>query len=552
MEIIEIRELDGPNVFTLQPAIKLEVALTGQVSETEAISRLCRSFQFAPPTAELLSQPIPLAVEAVREAVLAAHRIASMAGPEPTAMCVPLETPGHFAIVYGWDHRRIARLIAECIGEVLEGSGLDSTLLETRLQEALGGTGDADDQPSLIRDADRNVFTIAVTGTNGKTTTTRLLAHIFRHSGVNVGWSSSSGVYINGECVVAGDYSGPSGARRVLTDPSVEVGVVEAARGGILLRGLAFESNDVSVFTNVSDDHLGLQGVRSVQALADVKSVVCKVTRPDGFAIVNADDPLVLKATEGITARRLFFSRGPAFPIVEEHVQKGGGAIVSEAGRIQILGREGATEVATLANVPLTFKGRAGFMVENVLAATGAAHVAGLSVEQIRDGICSFQSDTGHNPGRLNLFNVNGVLVVIDYAHNESGLFALIAFARTLMSNSGRLITIVGTAGDRKDESLIALGRIAAEQSDYVIAKGTQRYLRGRQFDELLQLYIAGIESVRGAEYEQSENEFAAVRRAVEIARPGDVVAVMAQEDPVPIFEYLRLAGGWELPAVDD
>jgi cyanophycin synthetase len=181
----------------------------------------------------------------------------------------------------------------------------------------------------MITDAERRIPAIAVTGTNGKTTTTRLIGHMFMQQGKHVGWSSTSGVYIDGEEVIAGDYSGPSGARRVLTDPSVEVAVLETARGGILLRGLACESNDVSVFTNISGDHLNLHGVRTVEGLAEVKAVVVHTTRPDGVAVLNADDPLVMSATRDTRAGPLLFALDENNAAVARHRASSAGMVDS-------------------------------------------------------------------------------------------------------------------------------------------------------------------------------------------------------------------------------
>ncbi len=189
----------------------------------------------------------------------------------------------------------------------------------------------------LIEDERRSALTIAVTGTNGKTTTTRLLAHIFRLAGQSVGWSSSSGVYINGEQVLAGDYSGPRGAERVLTDPDVDIAITETARGGILLRGVVSQSVDVSVFTNISPDHLDLQGVRSVEGLAWAKAVVARITRPEGYAVLNADDPMVMGATKDIRAQKFLVSRNPEAAAFAAHGANGGLVMTVVDGNLTLI-----------------------------------------------------------------------------------------------------------------------------------------------------------------------------------------------------------------------
>jgi cyanophycin synthetase len=400
-----------------------------------------------------------------------------------------------------------------------------------------------EDRPLLVRDADRHVRAIAVTGTNGKTTTTRLIAHTLRGAGLRVGWCSSSGVYIDGEEVVQGDYSGPSGARRVLTEPGLDAGVLETARGGILLRGVAYESNDVGVFTNVSADHLDLQGIRTVEGLARVKAVVVRVTKADGVAVLNADDPLVMGATAEIRARKMLVSQRPGNPEVDRHIEAGGAALRLENGQF-VVWRDGDRRVLIdVDQVPITFGGKARHMVENALCAAAACLAYGLNEDQVRSGLTTFTNSPEHNIGRLNVARVNGITVIVDYAHNEAGLAHLIDFARLHLGKGGRLITVIGTAGDRTDHSLREIGRIAAAGSDAVVVKGTDRYLRGRDLQELIGLYCDGIR-LGGKEPAAVESlEMPAVMRAVEIAKAGDVVAIMAQEQIPEILRYLEGLG---------
>ncbi|MEX2315190.1 MAG: Mur ligase family protein, partial [Thermomicrobiales bacterium] len=283
MDLIEVRDLDGPNLFALRPVVKLETRL----EVDESVSDDAREI-----TGETLGVNIseaPLA--ALRDAVTALHERAGLPAPEMGVRA--LDTPGHHVVFYDWTWRETALEIAR-LAHLAVASGLadDPRPALTALLEADRGR---DDRPLWIRDDQRRIPSIGVTGTNGKTTTTRMIAHILRTAGRHVGWTSTSGVYIDGEQVIEGDYTGPSGARRVLDDSSVEVAVLETARGGILLRGLAYESNDVGVFLNVSADHLDMQGVGTVETLAAVKSVVVRVTKSDGLVVLNADDPLVVE-----------------------------------------------------------------------------------------------------------------------------------------------------------------------------------------------------------------------------------------------------------------
>ncbi|MGE3797440.1 MAG: Mur ligase family protein, partial [Thermomicrobiales bacterium] len=466
MKIVETRVLEGPNLFLLEPAVKIEFASDSETLSDDERRRLDR----------------------LAELVVELHAASGLDAPR--VVLEPLEIPSHVALAYSWTHRHFATAIAEMIGEALI-SGADASTFEDRAISILAEV-DEDDKPHMVSDAARTKLTIGVTGTNGKTTTTRLIAHLFSHAGRHVGWSCSSGVYIDGSQVLSGDYSGPQGAQRVLEDPVVEVAVVELARGGILLKGIACQSLDVSVFTNISTDHLDLQGIRTIRGLARAKSVVSRITRAGGFAVVNADDPLVMESTEGIVAERVLISRNSQNPVLGQHLAGGGKALVYEADALIWHDGIGEERLAQVVDVPMTYGGAAGFMVENALAGAAAALMAGLSLLEVRRGLATFDNSSDMNPGRLNVFEVDGTTVVLDFAHNEVGLQVLLDFARSLKGEAGEIFSVVGTAGDRTDESIRELGRIAALSSDHIIAKDTKKYLRGREAADLLKLYADG------------------------------------------------------------
>ncbi|HYI15162.1 MAG TPA: Mur ligase family protein, partial [Thermomicrobiales bacterium] len=405
-----------------------------------------------------------------------------------------------------------------------------------------------DDRPGWIRDGQRRIPSVGITGTNGKTTTTRMLAHIVRSAGRHVGWTSTSGVYIDGEQVIEGDYTGPSGAWRVLQDPVVEVAVLETARGGILLRGLAYESNDVGVFVNVSADHLDMQGVGTVETLAEVKSVVVRVTKPDGLVVLNADDPLVLAQRSRVQAPVLLTSQGLAAEVVAEHVADGGQAIVSDGVTIRTHRNRHCQPLIDLADVPATFGGAATHMVENVLAAIGAAVGLGFSDEQIVDGLRTFRSDIRSNAGRLNVFRLDGRVVVVDYAHNEQGLEVLLGFARRMAGSSGRVCAIVGTAGDRQDAQLRGLGTMGAELADRLYLKETGRYLRGREPGEVTALMCEGVSASRHPDRLAGtfDGEHAALVTALADSTAGDTIALMCLEEQLTVLRELRDRGAEE------
>ena len=526
MDIAEIRFLEGPNLFLLQPAVKVEVVADG-VERGHLRDRVATCAGTG--TSDLAAAWNGL--------------ISSLTGPagQPAAATcvVELDEKDHVALVFSWGHRPVARSIVHIVKAVVNGEAIDLAGQSARVRAA---AEEPAEPPEMIRDADRSLFSIAVTGTNGKTTTTRLLAHMARTAGKHVGWSSSSGVYVDGKPIEEGDYSGPSGAGHVLTQEGLDYAILETARGGILIKGLGYESNDVSVFTNVSGDHLGLHGVHTVETLARVKSVVCQVTRSDGIAVLNADDPLVMDATRGIRAGRCLFSRLDDNEDVSAHALAGGQTVVFEASEGAIVARQGTERrlAVSIVDIPICFGGRAVHQVENAMAAVGAALAAGMPVDAVRTGVTTFGTEPDHNPGRLNVFDMGHYTVVLDYAHNEAGLERLLAFGRELGQGRGRLIAVIGSAGDRDPALLSALGRIGAEKSDYVIAKGTERYLRGIELEELLRLYRDGAAAFPNTPYEEVADEWAAVARIRQMAEPGDVFVLMFQEVLSEVEHLLR------------
>jgi cyanophycin synthetase len=464
--------------------------------------------------------------------------------PKPVVTWERLETPNHVAVVYGWRHRRRAMELASLLAALVTGEPVDREQLLAHIREAAATTED-DDEPLMVRDADRKIPIIAITGTNGKTTTTRLTAHLLRSAGQRVGWCSSSGVYIDGEQVLNGDYTGPSGALRVLHEPGLQVAVLETARGGILLRGVAYESDDVGVFTNLSADHLDLQGIHTLDGLLRVKSTIVRITKPDGYAVLNADDELVRSLADRLHARVFFIGQDASNPILLDHIRMGGRALfVRDGMMVQACGHEESPLIAVDA-IPITLGGRARHMVENALCAAAACLALGLGDNEVRTGLASFANDPEHNFGRLNIFDVGGVMVVVDFAHNEAGLRHLLALAHDLVTADGHVLSIIGTAGDRTDESLRAIGRMAAEQSDRIYIKETAKYLRGRSGnDELNQRYVQGIETAqRVTQWSIAESELAAIKTALQTAHSGDVIAMMCVELIPEVIAYLQETG---------
>jgi cyanophycin synthetase len=386
---------------------------------------------------------------------------------------------------------------------------------------------------------------VAITGTNGKTTTSRMVAHIARTHGMHVGWSSTDGIYVDGELVEPGDYSGPSGAGRVLAHRQVELAVTETARGGILLKGIGLVHNHVSVVTNVSADHLGLQGIDTLDQLAEVKSVVPRITKADGWAVLNGDDPRVLAMRTVIRARPWVFSRDADSPALREVLGDGGRATTVIDGWLTVLTADSDPDpLVEMVEVPMTLAGLSRFNVENALAAASAALAVGLPREAVVEGLTSFRPDPQHNPGRMNFFSVGDISVVIDLAHNEAGLEALLEIMRGVRRPGSRILLGLGAVGDRTDDLVEQLGELGARDADVVVVAHKDRYLRGRTKDELDELFRAGAERVGVTELASYPTEVSGLEALVSQARPGDVVGLMCHEDRQGVYDWLAANGG--------
>ncbi|WP_246456149.1 Mur ligase family protein [Nocardioides mesophilus] len=385
---------------------------------------------------------------------------------------------------------------------------------------------------------------VAVTGTNGKTTTSRMIAHIARTQGLHVGWSSTDGIYVDGVLVEAGDYSGPSGAGRVLAQPQVQLAVTETARGGILLKGIGVAWNDVSVFTNVSADHLGLHGIDTLDQLAEVKGVVSRITRPGGWAVLNGDDPRVLATRGAIKASPWVFSRDPDSPAVREVLNDGGRATTIIDGWLCVLlPDQDADPLVEVVDIPMTLAGLSRFNVENALAAASAALAVGLPREAVVAGLTSFRPDPEHNPGRMNCFGRGDLTVVVDLAHNEAGLEALLEIMNGVRRPEGRLLLGLGAVGDRQDDLVEALGEMGARDADVVVVAHKDGYLRGRSTVELDELFRRGASRVGVADVASYPTEVAGLDALVAQAGPCDVVGLMCHEDRQGVYDWLAGAG---------
>ena len=334
---------------------------------------------------------------------------------------------------------------------------------------------------------------IAVSGTNGKTTTTRLIAHIVKQMGYKVGYTTTDGVYIQNQIMMKGDCTGPVSAEFVLRDPTVDYAVLECARGGILRAGLGFHHCDVAVVTNVAEDHLGLGGIDTIEKLAKVKAVAAHTVFPEGYAILNADDDLVYDMHKDLECKVAFFSLNEENERIKKHCAKGGIAAIYEHGYVTILKAGWKIRVEKVTNIPLTFSGLAEFNIANVLAATLAVYVQDFKTEDIRQALQTFVPSPAQTPGRMNMFHFRNYSVMIDYAHNTHGLRAIGKFLKSVEASVK--VGIIAGVGDRRDEDIVSLGVAAGDIFDEIIIR-QDKNLRGRTEQEIIDLMTQGIHSV--------------------------------------------------------
>ncbi|MDJ0589693.1 MAG: cyanophycin synthetase [Pleurocapsa sp. MO_226.B13] len=368
---------------------------------------------------------------------------------------------------------------------------------------------------------------IAVTGTNGKTTTTRLIAHILKQTQRTVGYTTTDGTYVDDYLIETGDNTGPQSAGLILQDPSVEVAVLETARGGILRSGLGFDACDVGIVLNVTGDHLGIDGIDTIEDMAALKSVVAEATLPHGYAVLNADDPLVAAMGQRTKARVAYFSMNPHNEVVQTHIRQGGLAAVYETGYLSILEANKTLRIEPAIDVPLTLGGLAPFMIANALAAILAAFTQGVALEDLRKALTTFRASVSQTPGRMNLFNLGRYHALVDYAHNPASYEALGSFVRNW---SGERIGVIGAPGDRRDEDFIALGRLSVQMFDRIVVKEDDDS-RGRRRGEVANLICEGIEREKpDCRYESILNETKAIEIALEEAAQGSLVVILPEK----------------------
>lgn len=384
-----------------------------------------------------------------------------------------------------------------------------------------------------------NIPIVAVTGTNGKTTTIRLIAHILGLNGATVVMTSTDAVIINNIPILTGDYSGPEGAKKVMMDSTIDHAVLEVARGGILRRGLGFKESDVGVLLNITSDHLGEGGIDTIEELTRLKSTVTEAVKETGTAVFNADDPLVLSCVEKTKAKPVLFSKDPNNPFLKENFEKGNMNVTISKGAVIIQNKGWSSTVADILEIPITFDGKAVFNIENVMAAVAAAASMGLNETQIRAGLVSFSPSIGQSPGRMNVIDMKDFKVVVDYGHNTGAIHATGDFIQGLMP--GRKIRMASSVGNRRGKDILEYGLTLTKYYDHIVLCDADP--RERTAGETSEIVKQGL--LQGGFTEDQItmviDEKEATKAALEMAKLGDLVVLQADNITQVIKDVLDL-----------
>jgi len=549
MRLVEIRVLDGPSVYRLEPLVKVEVAV--------GRTRAWRGSRAGGGSLARLGRAVPAREwpDAVADLVGWARRLRvdheERAGPVHVHCAADA---GRWIVAYPFRGAERATAIAEASFDLASrsvSSGRRVRLTNTQARWLASWATRIDaaraTPPTWIRDDERRMPVISITGTNGKSTVTRLITHILRMAGRRVGTTTSDGILVDEQMVDPGDWTGPGGAAAILRRGDVDVAVLETARGGLVQRGMGYESNDASVLTNISSDHLDLGGIHTLAELAELKATVCRVTRRDGWVVLNADDPLATAVARRVRANVAWFALA-AGPTARARAKASGGRLYTiEDERMVEHGAGAARALVALADVPITLGGLARHNVANALAAAAGARALGATPEQVAAGLRDFRLSPDLSPGRLNLFTVGLATVIVDFAHNEAGTGAILHVARGLAAGAP-VTAIIGTAGDRPDETLIGIGRLAGEFSDRVVIKETRNYLRGRDPNDVVRLLRDGVAAAgtAPAALHVYPGEVAALEAelgADEATSRRRVIVLFCHQERAEVFELLDRLG---------
>jgi cyanophycin synthetase len=513
----EIRLLDGPSRFVRVPGVLLTLGL---------------------------QKTLGVASEVEKSVAQVATAVMERAGlpPEMSEQLVVRSAPnGDLWVAFPRFDRRQAEAVALAIGDgvvaALAGEDVDAVVERAAGQCA----GVEPDEPPVI--VVPGMPTVAVTGTNGKTTVSRLVAHIAREAGHHVARCDSDGVYDGETAVERGDWTGFLGVRRALEVPHADFAALEIARGGILRRGLGATEFDVSVVTNIAADHLGRDGVETLEDMTEVKSVVVRATRPTGWVVVNAEDGRALGMRHATSARPFGFSLSPDAAGIGAILDEGGSAISARGGEVVRHEQGHWRSILDISEIPITFGGLSRHNVANALAGAAAALAVGLPLSSVLAGLRTFTPSAGHNPGRMNVFELDGVLILVDYGHNEDGLGALMELAKALTGPAGQVHLVLNGLGDRPADLIFGLARTGAELSDTMVIAERESAPRGRPADEHFGLLRAGAEAGGKPDVLGLPTEVEAAQAVLDRAQPGDVCSIMCHAERVEMATWLEEIG---------
>ncbi|AQR93306.1 cyanophycin synthetase [Clostridium saccharoperbutylacetonicum] len=387
-----------------------------------------------------------------------------------------------------------------------------------------------DEEPS-------NIAVISITGTNGKTTTTRLISHVLKKIGNDVGMTSTDGVYLNDKCIHKGDDTGFDSARTILMNKDVDIAVLETARGGLVKRGLAYDLADVAIITNITNDHLGLDGIDSMEQLCFVKALVGEAVKENGFVVINADDEYSKTIINRFTAEKIYFSKFKDNPLVQENIATGKIAIFIENDKIIVVNNKRKYEIVSIKDLPITYDGNLEYNIENAMAACGGLVALEVDYCMITKGFMEFGLGNNSNVGRFNVYDYKNRKIILDYAHNIEGYKAVIS-SLIGMKKENDLIGVIGIPGDRQNEIGYAIGEICANTLDKIVIK-EDRDKRGRKPGEIAELLKEAVLKVnKNANLMICLEEVEALNNAINISKPGDTIVVF-YEKLEPLLEFV-------------
>ena len=372
-----------------------------------------------------------------------------------------------------------------------------------------------------------NIPVISITGTNGKTTTTRLTAHVLSNMGYKVGMTTTDGIYVDGECIDKGDDTGYNSAKAILLNKEVEVAVLETARGGMLRKGLAYELADVAAITNITEDHIGIDGINSIEELAHLKSLVGEAVKEDGYVVINADDKWSKSILKNIKAKKIFFSKKKDNVLIQDAISSGNIAVYIEDNILCVTSEKKKYKVVDVANIPITLGGVLDFNIENIMASCGVLVGMGIDYCMISKGFRSFKLDSKYNSGRFNMYDVNGIKVILDYGHNLEGYRAILKSLIKIKKNN--LIGVIGVPGDRSDSVINKIGTMCGNVMNNIYIK-EDKDKRGRKEGEVASLLKSSVDACDNGEAKIILDEKEALKEALNNAESGDCIIVFYEE----------------------